>query len=266
MSRPVGIMRTFADELDAFDDTAPRRLRAPRRRVRALAWLRKGLVAAAFLAALAHFAGPRHPEPSQEPASVPLAALIAPPPTWQAVAQAPPLYGLEGIEPGSFSLEVRRHAEGGREDVLTCGDFGEAGHARLRLTHGATGTEPASFYLDLARQAAQAGLSVARSAQAQPLPTKFGPAEVASVTLAGLSEEPCLAVRLQAEGSFSFRGWICGSADQPAGQAQVACLIDRLRVVGGEDPALKGLFAQAERRRDEACRPAAARTASARKP
>ncbi|HEX2136685.1 MAG TPA: hypothetical protein VHG30_12420 [Microvirga sp.] len=257
-------MRVVAEDLDGFDAPATPRPRRPRRPARGRSWLRKGLVAAAILGGLVYFAGGRQQEPAHPPGSVPMAALIAPPPAWHAVAPVLPLYGLDGIEPTSFSLEVRRHADGGREDVMIFGDFGEAGYARLRMTHGPTGTEPQSFYVDLARQAAQAGLSVVRSAQAEPLGTKFGAAEVAAVTMAGPSEEACLALRLQADGSFSLRGWICGSVTQPGAEALVACLIDRLILVGGEDPALRRLFAEAERRRSEACRPAAARTASAR--
>jgi hypothetical protein len=78
-------------------------------------------------------------------------------------------------------------------------------------------------------------------------------------------EAACLAVRIAlSDVPFALTGWVCGSADQPATDVQVACLIDRLTVVGHEDPALKALFARSERHRIEGCRPAA-RVASARK-
>jgi hypothetical protein len=95
---------------------------------------------------------------------------------------------------------------------------------------------------------------VVRSAQAAPLPTKFGLAEAASVTFAGESEQTCLAVRfVHPEVQFTLRGWLCGS---PVSEAQLTCLIDRIVVTGPEDPALKVLFAQAERQRLPACAPA----------
>ncbi|HEX2509880.1 MAG TPA: hypothetical protein VHK66_05115, partial [Microvirga sp.] len=120
-----------------------------------------------------------------------------------------------------------------------------------------------SFYVDLVRHAAEAGLSVVRSAQAAPLPTKFGMAEAAHVTFAGESEQTCLAIRFaHPEMQFGLQGWLCGS---PVGEGHLTCLVDRLVVTGNEDPALKVLFAQAERQRLPACAPQA-RTASAQRP
>jgi hypothetical protein len=232
------------------------------------------IVCAGMVAGLAYLAG-QQPESSAGPVSVPLAPLIAPPPAWQLVSQPVPMYALEGISRGSFALDVRRHVEGGREDTLTFGSFGDTGFGLLRMTRGASEPEPTSFYVVLVRQAAQAGLSVVRSTQAAPLATKFGPAEIAEVTMAGRagkttadpSEATCLAWRVSLpEAQFALSGWVCGSADQPADAAQVACLIDRLTLAGGEDAGLKVLFAQAERRRIEACRPPAPRVASVRKP
>ena len=81
------------------------------------------------------------------------------------------------------------------------------------------------------------------------------------------SDATCLAWRVSVpDDQFSVSGWVCGSADQPAGAAQIACLIDRLTLADGEDAGLNVLFAQAERRRIEACRPPGPRVASARKP
>jgi hypothetical protein len=233
------------------------------------------IVCAGMVAGLAYLAGQPQPERSAGPISVPLAPLIAPPPTWQPVPQPAPLYALEGISRGSFALDVRRHVDGGREDTLTFGSFGETGFGLLRMTRGVPEPEPTRFYVVLVRQAAQAGLSVVRSTQAAPLATKFGPAEIAQVTMAGLSgdatgassQATCLAWRVAlAEPLFALSGWVCGSEDQPAGAAQIACLIDRLTLAGGEDPALKALFAHAERRRIEACRPPPPQVASVRKP
>ena len=176
----------------------------------------------------------------------------------QPVAQPEPLYALEGISRSSFDLEVRRHVDGGREDTLTFGSFGDTGFGLLRMTRGVSAPEATSFYVVLVRQAAQAGLSVVRSTQAAPLATKFGPAEIAEVKMAGISgeaaagpsEATCLAWRvLVPDDQFSLSGWVCGSVEQPAGAAQIACLIDRLTLAHGEDAGLQVLFSQAERRR-----------------
>lgn len=233
------------------------------------------VVCAGMVAGLAHLAQQQQPEPAEGPVSVPLAPLIAPPAAWQPVAQPEPLYALEGISRSTYDLEVRRHVDGGREDTMTFGSFGDTGFGLLRMTRGASEPEATSFYVVLVRQAAQAGLSVVRSTQAAPLATKFGPAEIAEVKMAGISGEAaagpsdatCLAWRVPVpDDQFSVSGWVCGSADQPAGAAQIACLIDRLTLADGEDAGLNVLFAQAERRRIEACRPPGPRVASARKP
>ena len=248
-------MRLLADDLDGLNAMSLRETR-DERRARPLPWLRMGLLSAGMVAGLAYLAAPHRPAPSEEPAAIPLAPLLAPPPVWQAVAHPEPLYLFEGIDPTSYAWEVRRHVSGGREDTLTFGNFGEAGYGRLTVTDGATDSGPASFYVDLVRQSAQAGLSVVRSTQAAPLATKFGPAEIAAVTMAGATQEACLALRVVIpEAPFSLRGWVCGSAQQPAGDAQLVCLLDRLTLVGGE-PGLKALFAWAERRRAIGCAPA----------
>jgi hypothetical protein len=249
-------MQLFADDLASLDARAWREPLRGRRRSRPLPWLRMGVFSAGIVAGLAYLAG-QQPEPSQEPGSIPLAALLAPPPAWQAVAEPVPLYAVEGIDPNSFVLEVRRHVGGGREDTLTFGSFGEAGYGRLRATRGATEPESASFYVDLVRQAAQAGLSVVRSTQVAPLGTKLGPAEIAAVTMSGTAEAACLAFRVgDRAAEFALRGWVCGAAEQPASEAQVACLLERFTLASRDDPALTALFTQAERRWTAGCAPA----------
>jgi hypothetical protein len=206
------------------------------------------LLSAALLAAMVHLAERRGADPV-DLGSVPASTLIAPPPAWQRLP-TPPLYGLAG--PSSPNLEARRHADGGREDVLTVGHFGEPGHAQLRIRRGIAGPWPPSFYVDLVRQAAQAGLAVVRSGQASVMTTKFGPAETATLTLAGAGRQTCQGVRLlREEVAFSLHGWLCGVAPSAA---DLACLIDRMTLLASEDPALKALFAQSEGRR--ACGPA----------
>jgi hypothetical protein len=260
-------MRLLADDLDGLDAPLRRQPLRPARRGRPLPWFRMGLLCAGMVAGLAYLAAPPQPE-APEPGEVPLAPLLAPPPVWQPVVRPVPLYALERIDPASFALDVRRHVGGGREDTLGFGTFGETGYGRLQATRAVTETEPAGFYVDLVRHAARGGVSVVRSTQAAPLATKLGPAEIASVTLAGAnettgaSEAACLALRIaQPKLQFSLRGWVCGSAAEPPSEAQVACLVDRL-TLAGEDPALGALFAESERRRAEGCQPTPPRAAA----
>jgi hypothetical protein len=191
---------------------------------------------------------------------VPSAVLIAPPPAWEPVDRATALYGIESLDPSlPLSTTVRRHTIGGREDTLLLGAFGEPGHARISVSRTIAVPGAGSFYVDLVRQAAQAGLSVARSSQSRPVATKFGTVEVAPAALAEATEQACLAFRyVHGEVIFSFRGWLCGSETKPVSESQLICLIDHLALAGGkDDAALKGLFAQADRKRSESCSPMA---------
>lgn len=234
-------------------------------RRRPLPWLRMMLVSGACVAVLAYFAEQRAPqEPDPEVSLLqPPKPLLAPPPPWQPLPRGAALYALDGIDPRLVTVEARRHVAGGREDVLTIGVFGEPGYARLRILRNVAESAPSSFYVDLVRQAASAGVAVVRGGHGEPVATKLGPAEGAAVTLAGSGEQACQALRLQhPEVQFAIQAWICGTEARPVFEAELLCLIDRLTVAAGDDPALKVLFAQANQRRTQACQ-AASRVAAA---
>jgi hypothetical protein len=82
------------------------------------------------------------------------------------------------------------------------------------------------------------------------------------VTLAGPAEQACQAFRFaDAQASFAFQGWVCGSEAQPVNEGHLACLIDRIALGATDNPAVKAIFAEAERQRLEGCGPTE-RTAS----
>jgi hypothetical protein len=230
-------------------------------RSRELPWLRIGMASAAVIATLAYLAQKDDGDGTgMVGLPVPQASLIAPPPPWQPIVNPVPVYAIEGADGKVMPaiLDARRHASGGREDALTFGVPGEVGYARLSVTRGPAEIESGRFFVDLVLRAASAGLSVARSGQTQAIATKFGPVEVASVTLADATEQPCLAFRFaHQELSFGFQGWLCGSDSLAVSTGQLACFIDRLVLAGTDDQPLKVLFAQSDRRRLEACAPAA---------
>lgn len=246
------------DEEDAFDPADER----PSRRIRRpLPWLRMVLLSGLSVAALVHLAqdGSRRERPGG-PGPVPSAILVAPAPLWRPLPATPALYGIEGrAEP--IGIEAREHMSGGREDTLTFGSFGDVGYGRISLVQGFT--EPArSFFVDIVRRAAEAGLSVTRDAQSRPVPTKFGLMEAAAITLAGAAEQTCLAFRFaDPEASFAFQGWLCGSAAQAVDEGQLACLADRIVLGATDNPSVKAIFAKAERQRLPGCG-SAERTAS----
>ncbi|HZH51747.1 MAG TPA: hypothetical protein VEZ16_07675 [Microvirga sp.] len=239
------------NEEDAYDPPVER----VRRRRRPLPWLRMILLSSLSVAALVHLAQRQGTEElAQEPHPVPSSRLVAPAPLWRPLAPTPPVYAIEGrAEP--VGTESREHMSGGREDTLTFGAFGDVGYGRISLVQGFTEPER-SFFVDIVRRAAQAGLSVTRNAQGQPVQTKFGPVEAAAVTLAGKGEQSCQAFRFgDPEASFAFQGWLCGSEALPVEPGHVACLVDRTVLATADNPSVKAIFAKAEQQRLPACGP-----------
>ena len=158
---------------------APRHRRLRKKR----SWLRSGLAAAAVAVVLIYWTGKRNDE-TDAPAPTPPASLVAPPPAWQTLPKAAPLYAVEGADgtPAAALAQARVHSSGGREDSLTFGTFGQAGYAHLGVTHGPAEPDALRFYVDLVRRASGLGLSVLRSGLSEAIVTKFGTVEAASVT------------------------------------------------------------------------------------
>jgi hypothetical protein len=227
----------------------------------AFGWIRAGLGCAAAIAALVILAREGMREEAAPTAIQPVkpAVLVAPAPAWQAIANPRPHYAIDLPELKALSQahEARRHANGGREDKLVYGVFeSDRPYLRIALFRGPREADrPASFFLDLARRAGEAGLAVVRSERAATLETKLGLLEAAEIVLSDSVERRCLAFRLQhAEIGFSAHGWRCPAETHE--HAIPACLIDRLAVLpAAEDAPLKILFAQAERRRNPICGP-----------
>lgn len=245
------------DLLDHPDEQPPSRPRAR------LPWLRMSLLSGLSIAVLVYFARQDGPSrPSSEPKDVPASVLVAPPPMWRPLPQAGPVYGLDkAFAPVTFS--ARQHRSGAREDTLVIGQAADVRQARISLVQGLTEDGTRSFFVDIVRRAAEAGLSVVRNAQSRMAPTKFGPVEMAEVTLAGTTEQACQAFRYtDPESKFGFQGWLCGGDAQSIDPVQTACFIDRLSLASAENAVLKSLFARAERNRTESCTQSA-RTAAA---
>ncbi|HEU6443117.1 MAG TPA: hypothetical protein VFF38_12190 [Microvirga sp.] len=248
------------DEDEAFFDERPVRRVRRRRRSWLRSWLRMTLMSSLMIAGLVHFAQQKS-DVSRGAArnDAPSPVLIAPAPAWTPVASAPAPYAVEEA-PGPLAVEARQHTSGAREDILTMGRFGDPRYARLALTQGSP--EPVrSFFVDIARRAAQAGLAVSRTSQSRVIATKFGPVEAASMILVGPREQECQAFRFSDfDSRFGLLGWMCEGDATALDDAKLACLIDGIVLSGAGSPSLKAVFARAERNRTEAC--AVARTAS----
>ncbi len=104
----------------------------------------------------------------------------------------------------------------------------------LRLMIYRIGDETAqrvSFYVDLARRAAAAELSIGRSLQPQESATRFGRFEIADVDLTEKdgSATPCLGFRsANRDLPLQMAGFACGSKAKPLSRPGLVCLIERL--------------------------------------
>ncbi len=197
--------------------------------------------------------------PAPEAPAVPVPA--PPPNPWVEIAKPMPLYQLAGSEFGREAVyEARRHrTSGGRIDTMSFGapDFEKRSYLRLSLYRpGGEDFERSTFFVDMARHAASAHLSVARSAAPDALTTRFGDFEAADVTLSGAAgETPCLGFRLLADKpDFSITGVACGTRERPMDRAILNCTLDRLDLLAaGDDRPLAAFFAAAEPGRGKGC-------------
>ncbi len=163
-----------------------------------------------------------------------------------------PIYGLEApgfIRPPRGEAWTRRQGAG-RQDVLTFRDApGDGAWLRVAL-HQAGPLDPASgsFYLDLTRAAARAGVAVTRASLPVMQQIRFGGLEIAEVALAeGEGVRACLGFRLLAgEPDLRILGFACDRERQPEPRA-LACTLEGLQLLApGADEGLARFFAAAE--------------------
>jgi hypothetical protein len=244
--------------LEAWDGGSARGGARPRRHARlTVAAL---VVAPALAIALAAVPPWRDAAPSESPAPTRMSA-----PAWLDIVKPVQLFSLQANELSSLPLvyTARRRADGaGREDVLAFGTLaGERPALRLRISRADASTAVPPLYVALARQAAEAGLSVGRSGLPDLMPTRFGAFEIADIALANSrgaaapgGAATCSGFRLVNDRpGFTIIGLACGDV-RPWPRKALACLVDRLDLAsGGDDRQLIDFFAATELRRDGAC-------------
>jgi hypothetical protein len=210
--------------------------------------------------------------------NAPVAAPHPVQPAWVEIQKPFRLFAWTGSDWGRelMTYTAERHRDGGgRRDHLSFGTFG-SDQPWLHLTLYRMGTEEADlapFFVDMARRAAPAGLSVAAMAQPKPLPTRFGTFEVAEFTLDGQAAVPgqstrCLGFRLAGAKALLIGGFACGAPGRAIERARLACALDRIDLVAaGDDTELRGFFTGAAGELGAACRtPPAPATAEAGEP
>jgi hypothetical protein len=212
-----------------------------------------GAVAIALIAvaAVAGLRGSSTPPPVSE----------APKSAWTEIRNPLRFYALDGSifgrEPAAY--EARRHASGGgRQDTLVFGStLGKDASLRLSIYRfGAEQIAEDRFFVEMARQASQAGLAVVRSAQPGEMDTRFGTFEAADLTLAtSTGEIACLGFRHEeATPGLRISGYACGAPKHPMDRRALACALDRLDLISaGADHPLARFFVAAEQARGKGC-------------
>jgi hypothetical protein len=208
-------------------------------------------VCAALLAAAGFLApGPQALPPSPAPS-------VAAPVAWFEIVRPAPVYALTApqLAHETFTYQARRHAPGGgREDTLTFGDFAGS-NTFLRLAvyrHGAEKpAEEAPLFVEMARRAAPLGLSIDHASYEPDQPTRFGPLEMAALTLSAgpldrqSKRASCRGFRLiQMAPGVTIAGLACAGADEILSATDMGCLVNRLDLANpGGDAALRTFFA-----------------------
>jgi hypothetical protein len=191
---------------------------------------------------------------SRKPAELPAAV---PQPLWIEISRPPKIFQLDA---GEFAGEMRHRAlrhrtGGGVQDIFEIGRAGEAAPAfRLIVYRRGGETVPQqSFFVELARRAAETGQAITRLTQPVAMATKFGDFEVAELGLArgGGAAKECLGFRFAAAApDLRIDGFACDAAQSAPflpPKTQLACLIDSLKLVTPtEDEQLIWFFAAHE--------------------
>jgi hypothetical protein len=245
-------------------DAAGRRVFAVNAADSILGWLsaRRGLALKSLLCALLGLAtaGLLRDWPTSTPSTP---APPASPVAWIDIAKPYPLFELvaPSLGPVQPAYTARRHAAGGgREDVLTFGQFGGP-KTFLRIgvyRHGGEEVSDSIYFVDMARRASASGLGVTEADLPQAMPTRFGDFESGALELSGpenVKRRNCRGFRLDvATPALTMGGFMCGAGDEKVGAADLACVIDRLGLLAaGQDRDLADFFGAAGRRKSRAC-------------
>lgn len=231
---PREYRRLSASERQRVRQEAAREQEEPQEAVRvkrkAKPWLLWLFSSVLIISGLSYYAIERNGgTPPDMPEVETTAALVTPPPAWDQVVAPAVLFAFDmpELQLPDMSVEARNYRQGGREDALSIGSVTDPFYLRIVVDRSQQ-QRSESFYIDLVRSAAQAGLSVKRTALSSEFQTKFGALEVTEATLAKETEARCLAFRGKVlDGAVGLNGWLCGE-NRFVEKDMLACFIDRL--------------------------------------
>jgi len=194
-----------------------------------------------------------------------------PAPAWVEDAEGARLFAMPANAFGSapaFHAARRQAAGPGRIEQLAFGSP-EAGAPHLRLSLFRAGEEAGasvSFWLEMARRAGEAGLSLERAAAVPDVaPTRLGAFHVGALRVRSAeSARACLGFRHEAaEPPLVISGLACLAAGERETREALVCALEGLTIADPvADPAAAAFFARARARQPE-CRAQVARMANA---
>ncbi len=162
-----------------------------------------------------------------------------------------PLVALPALPHDAWRYVARsRGPQGGRWDTLTSGEW-TSGGMFLRVTLRQDDSPSVSLFVDLAKQAAELGAAVLRSASPEVFPGAKGRVEWSEATLSDvLGERTCIGFRLAATGAIRVSGLACAERGARLDQANLGCLIGALSATpAGLDAGLGAVLPSATSRR-----------------
>ncbi|TVR09343.1 MAG: hypothetical protein EA385_07405 [Salinarimonadaceae bacterium] len=227
----AGSIRDWSEEdFGAIGVGRPRTRPARRRGVSPIGLVFGGAVVVALLTLYA----PR-PDGDDWRVSVvaPAPELRAPPPRWSALAipRVTPFVS----DPATADLAMRHEAYSGPDaatsrDVIQIGRFAaDATHFRVAVERGDSAPPARSLFVDVALEAAQAGIAVARAVHEEPLATRRGRVEIARVQLEDGATRECLGFRDEDRAlAARMSGWFCAGG---VTRADLACALDAFDLV-----------------------------------
>ncbi|MCI0735479.1 MAG: hypothetical protein L0Y50_04300 [Beijerinckiaceae bacterium] len=187
----------------------------------------------------------------------------APPPAWVEIQDPAEVFRLEAPELAEAARSyaaLRHRTSGGRQDILEFRGSESTAPSFFRLVAYRPGGEavfPQSFFVELARRAADAGLAITRAAQPNALATRFGAFEVAELSFvrSGAPAKECLGFRFNStEPDLRITGFACGPGGFALSKSALACLLNRIDLAPApEDESLVFFFAAHEITDSPAC-------------
>lgn len=202
-------------------------------------WIRIGLTSAAFITLIAIYAPDHGDRDDGAPYSLlgEPPQLLTPPSPWRDLSEGDLAIIVQDERLAGLSLahSVRAHDDGTLQDIIEIGRFrSNAAYLRILLERKPGDAPDRSFFVDLALNAAQAGLAVARTQQEEALGTRNGRVEVARVRLENGPHRNCLAYRavepargMTEAANMKQFGWLCAAG---LTRADLACAIDGLQL------------------------------------